>query len=65
MIFSQPILFPSRANINFLYCGKINFLDGKGDGPFNADFELEKPLEGDVKEELLRVSKLIGKEIKN
>jgi len=55
----------SRANINFLYCGKINFLNGEGDGPFNADFELEKPLEGDTKEELLRVSKLIRKNVKN
>ena len=51
----------SRANINFLYCGKINFINGKGDGPFNADFELEKPLEGKFKEEFLRVSKLINK----
>tara|TARA_B100000780_G_C21111237_1_gene449069 strand:- start:68 stop:2389 length:2322 start_codon:yes stop_codon:yes gene_type:complete len=55
----------SRANINFLYCGKVNFLDGKGDGPFNANFELENPLMGNIKEELLRVSKLIGKEIEN
>ena len=51
----------SRANVNFLYCGKINFLNGQGDGPFNADFELEKPLDGKFREEFLRISKLINK----
>ena len=51
----------SRANVNFLYCGKINFLNGKGNGPFNADFELESPLQGKYREEFLRISKLINK----
>ena len=29
--------------------------------PFSADFELETPLQGDIKEEFLRISKLIKK----
>ena len=48
---------------NFVYCGKINFLNGKGSGPFDVDFELEEPLTGDIKEEFLRISKLINKNI--
>ena len=46
----------------FAYCGKINFLNGKGSGPFDVDFQLETPLTGDIKEEFLRISKLITKD---
>jgi len=53
----------------FIYCGKINFLDGESDKrqhlSFTANFELEKPLQGDIKEEFLRISKLINVNIKN
>ena len=33
--------------------------------PFSADFELEIPLWGDIKEECLRISKLINVNVKN
>ena len=49
----------------FLYCGKINFLNGEGDGLFNSDFELEKSLKGKFREEFLRISKLIKKQYKH
>ena len=35
--------------------GKINFLNGKGDGPFDVDFELETPLPDKISEEFVRV----------
>ena len=48
----------------FIYCGKINFLDGESDKrqnlSFTATFGLEKPLQGNIKEEFLRISKLIN-----
>ena len=45
----------SLASRKFLYCGKINFLNGKGNGPFDVDFELEIPLPEKVSEEFIRV----------
>ena len=48
----------------FIYCGKINFIDGESDKlqnlSFSANFELENPLLGEMKEEFLRISKLIN-----
>ena len=43
------------AGRKFLYCGKVNFLNGKGDGPFDVDFELETPLPNKISEEFVRV----------
>ena len=53
----------------FIYCGKIHFLTGGGGttyasskkhfNPFSADFQLVTPLQGAIKEEFLRISKLI------
>ena len=43
------------AGRKFLYCGKINFLNGKGDGPFDVDFELQIPLPDKISEEFVRV----------
>ena len=40
----------------FLYCGKINFLSGKGNGPFDVDFELEVPLPKNIAEEFLKLN---------
>jgi len=51
---------PHYNQERFVYCGKINFLSGGGNKPFSADFELEKPLQGDIKEEFLRISKLVN-----
>ena len=52
------------ASKPFIYCGKINFLEGESDKlqtlSFTANFELEKPLQGSIKEEFLRISKLIN-----
>ena len=45
----------STAGRKFLYCGKINFLNGKGNGPFNVDFELETPIPKKISEEFVRV----------
>ena len=45
----------SLASRKFLYCGKMNFLNGKGNGPFDVDFELEVPLPEKVSEEFIRV----------
>ena len=45
----------SLASRKFLYCGKINFLNGKGNGPFDVDFELEIPLPDKISEEFIRV----------
>ena len=33
--------------------------------PFSANFELETPLQGDIKEEFLRISKLINVNVEN
>jgi hypothetical protein len=54
---------PHHILDNFVYCGEINFLSGGGNQPFSADFELEEPLTGDIKEEFLRISKLINNNI--
>ena len=45
----------SAAGRKFLYCGKINFLNGKGNGPFDVDFELETTLPKKMSEEFVRV----------
>ena len=45
----------SLASRKFLYCGKINFLNGKGNGPFDVDFEIKIPLPDKISEEFIRV----------
>jgi superfamily II DNA or RNA helicase/HKD family nuclease len=40
----------------FLYCGKINFLNGEGNGPFDVDFELEVPLPNNIINEFLKLN---------
>ncbi len=44
------------ASRKFLYCGKINFLNGEGKGPFNVNFELEIPLPENIAEEFTKLS---------
>lgn len=40
----------------FLYCGKINFLNGKGKKPWDVDFELEVPIPKNIVEEFLKLN---------
>ena len=51
----------NASSINFLYCGKINYLNTEKSEKFKVNFELKNPLVGEARDEFLRISKLITK----
>ena len=46
----------TAASRKFLYCGKINYINGKSDESFHVDFELETPLPEYIAEEFTKLS---------
>ncbi len=50
------IRMSTAASRKFLYCGKINYINGKSDESFHVDFELETPLPEHIAEEFTKLS---------